>query len=71
SGSCVPVLGGAPGSYSARYAGENGDDAANNAKLLKDLLPYRKNGEGIEGMFVCVLAFVTHAEVPLPQIFQV
>ena len=70
SGICVPVLGGAPGIYSARYAGEHGDDAANNAKLLNDLLPYRKNGEVIEGMFVCVLALVTHAEDPLPQIFQ-
>ncbi|ENK6397558.1 RdgB/HAM1 family non-canonical purine NTP pyrophosphatase, partial [Acinetobacter baumannii] len=70
SGICVPVLGGAPGIYSARYAGEHGDDAANNAKLLNDLLPFRKNGEAIEGMFVCVLALVTHAKDPLPQIFQ-
>jgi XTP/dITP diphosphohydrolase len=40
SGLCVPKLGGAPGVYSARYAGKQGDDAANNAKLLdamKDL----------------------------------
>lgn len=34
SGLCVPKLGGAPGVYSARYAGTHGDDAANNAKLL-------------------------------------
>ena len=34
SGLCVPALGGAPGVYSARYAGHHGDDAANNAKLL-------------------------------------
>ncbi len=33
--------------------------------LLNDLLPFRKNGEAIEGMFVCVLALVTHAEDPL------
>lgn len=42
SGICVPVLGGAPGIYSARYAGEHGDDAANNAKLLNDLYPIVK-----------------------------
>ena len=70
SGICVPVLGGAPGIYSARYAGEHGDDAANNAKLLADLAPLRNNGDVIEGMFVCVLALVQHAEDPLPQIFQ-
>lgn len=33
-------------------------------------MPFRSNGEAIEGMFVCVLALVTHAEDPLPQIFQ-
>lgn len=70
SGICVPVLGGAPGIYSARYAGEHGNDAANNSKLLADLKPLRKEGEVIEGMFVCVLALVQHAEDPLPQIFQ-
>ncbi|MGR0306926.1 RdgB/HAM1 family non-canonical purine NTP pyrophosphatase [Acinetobacter beijerinckii] len=70
SGLCVPILGGAPGIYSARYAGEHGNDAANNQKLLADLAPLRKDSETIEGMFVCVLALVTHAEDPLPQIFQ-
>jgi len=37
SGLCVPALGGAPGVYSARYAGKQGDDAANNAKLLREM----------------------------------
>ncbi len=37
SGLCVPALGGGPGIFSARYAGEHGNDAANNAKLLAEL----------------------------------
>lgn len=37
SGLIVDALGGAPGVYSARYAGEPSDDAANNAKLLAEL----------------------------------
>lgn len=70
SGICVPLLGGAPGIYSARFAGEHGNDAANNEKLLQKLKPLRKAGEAVEGMFVCVLALVQHADDPLPQIFQ-
>ena len=37
SGLMVDALGGAPGVYSARYAGEDGNFAANNAKLLAEL----------------------------------
>ncbi len=54
SGLCVDALGGAPGIYSARYAGEHGDDEANNALLLKNL----EGKHDRSAKFVCALACV-------------
>ena len=54
SGLEVECLGGAPGVLSARYAGEHGDDAANNARLLRELADQPPEGRGAR--FVCALA---------------
>ena len=56
SGLEVDALGGQPGVYSARYAGADGDDAANNAKLLAELRDVPD--ERRSARFVCTLAFV-------------
>ncbi len=70
SGLCVPVLGNAPGIYSARFAGTHGDDRANNLKLLNELKPHHDKGEPVPAFFACVLALVLHADDPLPIIAQ-
>jgi len=66
SGLEVDALKGAPGVYSARYAGEPSDDAANNAKLLQALagVPAAQR----TARFVSALALLRHAEDPTPVI---
>ena len=52
SGLCVEALGGAPGVYSARYAGEHGDDEANLDLVLENM----KGKTDRRAAFVCVIA---------------
>ena len=68
SGLCVDALDGAPGLYSARYAGTHGDSDANIDKLLREI-------DGIAdpartARFVCVLALVRHADDPMPLVAE-
>lgn len=64
SGVCVNALGGAPGVYSARYAGEPKSDAANNAKLIRELAAHADKS----AYYYCVLVYVRHADDPQPVI---
>jgi XTP/dITP diphosphohydrolase len=64
SGICVPALGGAPGVQSARYAGEPRSDAANNAKLIRDIAMHADKS----AYYYCVLVMVRHADDPQPII---
>lgn len=68
SGIEVDFLNGAPGIYSARFAGEHGDNDANNALLLEKL-------EGVadherSARFHCVLAYLRHKDDPTPLVFH-
>lgn len=66
SGLAVDALGGAPGIYSARYAGDSASDSANVQKLLASMEGRSERG----AWFYCVLAFVVHADDPVPLIAQ-
>lgn len=56
SGLEVDALGGAPGVYSSRFAGEDGDDAANNALLLEKLAGVPDDAR--TARFVCTMVLV-------------
>lgn len=57
SGLAVDYLNGEPGIFSARYAGEHGNDAKNNEKLLSNLSGVPKENRGAK--FICQLAMFT------------
>lgn len=66
SGLAVDFLGGAPGIYSARYAGVDASDQQNLDKLLvalKDVPQGQRNAQ-----FHCVLVYMRHAEDPTPLV---
>ena len=66
SGLCVHALGGAPGVFSARFAGEPKSDERNNQKLVADLARQTDR----RAHYVCVLVFVRHADDPQPVIAE-
>ncbi len=66
SGLTVRALGGAPGIYSARYAGEHGNDRANNERLLRELAD--KNDRYAE--FVCTIACVPPDDLDNGYLFR-
>lgn len=61
SGLCVDALAAGPGVYSARYAGPDADDEANNRKLLSDLagVPAAKRSAHYD----CVIALAQHGKI--------
>lgn len=60
SGLVVPVLGGAPGVHSARYAGPDATDADRYRKLLREM--DGKVGDARRAQFVCVIAIAREGE---------
>lgn len=68
SGLVVDALDGAPGLYSARYAGEHGNAGANIAKLLHEMRDF--SGDRRRAHFYCVLVLLRHADDPQPLIVE-
>jgi XTP/dITP diphosphohydrolase len=66
SGLAVDALGGAPGIYSARYAGENADDEGNNRKLLECIAGGAPDAR--TARYHCALVLLRHPADPLPLV---
>lgn len=68
SGIAVDALKGAPGIYSARYAGEDASDEENLLKLIDD---FKATGSKVASCrFICAMVFVEHEKDPLPVICE-
>ncbi|WP_028312526.1 non-canonical purine NTP pyrophosphatase [Derxia gummosa] len=70
SGISVPLLGGAPGVLSARYAGEPRSDARNNEKLIASVAARARAESDWDAFYVAVLVFMRSVDDPLPIIAQ-
>lgn len=68
SGLEVDALKGAPGIYSARYAGEEATDTLNNEKLLRELQDIKQ--EDRTARFQCILVYIEHPHDPTPIVCQ-
>ena len=68
SGLVVSALNGAPGLYSARYAGEEGNDAKNREKLLAELAHVAQDKR--QAKFVSCIVFLQHPTDPSPIIAE-
>jgi XTP/dITP diphosphohydrolase len=68
SGIEVDALNGAPGIYSARYAGAGASDRANLEKLLHELRDVAETGRSAR--FQCLMVYLRHADDPTPLICQ-
>ncbi|MDC9727457.1 MAG: RdgB/HAM1 family non-canonical purine NTP pyrophosphatase, partial [Candidatus Thioglobus sp.] len=68
SGIVVDALNGEPGIYSARYAGNHGDDEANTQKILDEMADVPDGQRSAR--FWCAIVFVEHANDPTPIIVQ-
>ncbi|MBJ6983201.1 RdgB/HAM1 family non-canonical purine NTP pyrophosphatase [Luteimonas sp. MC1750] len=68
SGLCVDALGGAPGLYSARYAGPGGDAGRNIKRLLRELDGVADDARGAS--FHCCIVLLRHAADPKPLVVE-
>nr|VFJ53573.1 MAG: XTP/dITP diphosphohydrolase [Candidatus Kentron sp. FW] len=66
SGLVVDALGGAPGIYSARYAGEGATDKKNLDRLLRELADVPESRRSAH--FKCLMVYMSHADDPTPVI---